>query len=267
MLQVNMGRRSILRTRMVNSKRITETGKQVRSLRRKSIYFYRQKKKKNNRPKPTLSDQPSLMPSDQPSSVPSDKPSLMPSDKPSLMPSDQPTLMPSFMPSESFKPTVCVDLSNSPFPSFADLEELKAAAHSWVNGGQSDVEDEYGPIEDWNVECVTDMTKLFCGHSDCEDSSEMLEFNGDISKWNVGQLGNMNMMFREADAFNVDISKWNVEAATAMRRVFYHTNAFNINLCEWGEKADPNVITTQMFDGSNCPNEDEPPPNWCFSCN
>jgi len=269
-----------------------------KKFKKKKYLFLPTKTKKTNRPTLTPSDRPTLMPSDQPSLMPSDKPTLsdqpssMSSDKPSLMPSDQPTLMPSLMPSESFKPTVCVDLSTSSFSSFADLEELKAAAHSWVNGGQSDVEAEYGPIEDWNVECVTDMTKLFCGHVDCEDFSEMLEFNGDISKWNVGrvtntlqmfrnanefnvdiskwdvgQLGNMNMMFREADAFNVDISKWNVEAATAMRRVFYHTNAFNINLCEWGEKADSDVITIQMFDGSNCPNEDEPPPNWCFSCN
>jgi len=216
----------------------------------------------------------------------SDKPSLMLSDRPTS--SDQPTLIPS----ESFKPSVCVDLSMSSFPSFENLEQLKTAVNSWVNGGQSDEEAIYGPFEDWNVECVTSMEKLFCGHVDCEDSLLMLEFNADISKWNVGrvtntlqmfrnanefnvdiskwdvgQLGNMNMMFREADAFNVDISKWNVEATTAMRRVFYHTNAFNINLCEWGEKADPNVITIQMFDGSNCPNEDEPPPNWCFSCN
>merc|ERR1711884_885182 len=224
-----------------------------KKFKKKKYLFLPTKTKKNNRPtmpsdkpslmpsdQPTLSDQPSSMPSDQPSSMPSDKPSLMPSDKPSLMPSDQPTLMPSLMPSESFKPSVCVDLSTSSFSSFADLEELKAAAHSWVNGGQSDVEAEYGPIEDWNVECVTDMTKLFCGHNDCEDSSKMLDFNADISKWNVGrvtttlqmfrnanefnvdiskwdvgQLGNMNMMFREADSFNVDISKWNVEAATA----------------------------------------------------
>merc|ERR1719410_2826353 len=171
-----------------------------KKFKKKKYLFLPTKTKKNNRPtmpsdkpslmpsdQPTLSDQPSsmssdkpsLMPSDQPSSMPSDKPSLMPSDKPSLMPSDQPTLMPSFMPSESFKPTVCVDLSNSPFPSFENLEELKAAAHSWVNGGQSGVEAEYGPIEDWNVECVTDMTKLFCGHNDCEDSSEMLDFNAD----------------------------------------------------------------------------------------
>merc|ERR1719232_641329 len=263
--------------------------------------------KKTTRTSMMPSDKPSSMPSDKPSSMPSDQPSvtkkttrtsMMPSDKPSSIPSDKPSSMPSDQPSStkkttrtptssdqpsfkptlmpSFKPSACVDLSMSPFPSFADLEELKDAANLWVNGSQSDVEAEYGPIEDWNVECVTDMTKLFCGlgglshfENNCDEFAKMQEFNADISEWNVGQLGNMNMMFREADSFNVDISKWNVAAVTNMRRVFYH-NVFNINLCEWGEKAQSieNIYTFQMFDGSNCPNEDEPTAtNWCFNCN
>merc|ERR1711884_690673 len=88
-----------------------------KKFKKKKYLFLPTKTRKNNRP--TMpSDKPSLMPSDQPTS----------SDQPSLMPSDQPTLMPSLMPSESFKPSVCVDLSTSSFSSFADLEELKAAA-------------------------------------------------------------------------------------------------------------------------------------------
>lgn len=35
------------------------------------------------------------------------------------------------------------------------------------------------------------------------------EFNGDISKWDVSNVENMNSMFEES-SFNGDISKWDV---------------------------------------------------------
>jgi surface protein len=40
-------------------------------------------------------------------------------------------------------------------------------------------------------------------------------FNGDISKWNVSNVKNMNGMFYSCD-FNKDISKWNVSKVEDM---------------------------------------------------
>merc|ERR1719420_2700779 len=100
---------------------------------------------------------PSLMTSSSPSLPPSSDPSLMPSDKPSLMSSDKPSLMSSNKPSESFMPSVCSEPSMS---SFANLADLEIAADMWIYN-ESQAEEIYGPIEDWDVKCVTDMNRLF----------------------------------------------------------------------------------------------------------
>merc|ERR1711983_314672 len=110
------------------------------------------------------SSDPSLMPSSSPSQPPSSDPSLMSSDKPSykpsLMSSDKPSLMSSNKPSESFMPSVCSEPSMS---SFANLADLEIAADMWIYN-ESQAEEIYGPIEDWDVKCVTDMNRLFCGY-------------------------------------------------------------------------------------------------------
>merc|ERR1719183_2443065 len=59
----------------------------------------------------------------------------------------------------------------------------------------------YGPIGDWDVTSVKDMSSLFA-------NSE--SFNGDISKWDVSRVTNMSGMFNEAKSFKGDISQWNV---------------------------------------------------------
>merc|ERR1711983_730273 len=132
------------------------------------------------------SSDPSLMPSSSPSQPPSSDPSLMSSDKPS----DKPSLMTSSKPSESFMPSVCSEPSMS---SFANLADLEIAADMWIYN-ESQAEEIYGPIKDWDVKCVTDMNRLFCGYDNdandptktCRDSAEkMYYFNADISKWNV----------------------------------------------------------------------------------
>ena len=39
-------------------------------------------------------------------------------------------------------------------------------------------------------------------------------FNGDISKWNTGQVTTMYYMFHHASAFNQDIGSWNTAQVT-----------------------------------------------------
>ena len=45
------------------------------------------------------------------------------------------------------------------------------------------------------------------------------EFNGDISKWNVSNVTNMNAMFNDS-IFNQDISNWNVSNVKNMKICF-----------------------------------------------
>ena len=59
--------------------------------------------------------------------------------------------------------------------------------------------DPHGPIGEWDVSSVTDMSRIF---------SEANSFTGDISKWDVSGVTTMAGMFHGAASFNGDISKW-----------------------------------------------------------
>jgi surface protein len=63
------------------------------------------------------------------------------------------------------------------------------------------------------------MKELFKGKS---------EFNDDISKWNVSNVTDMNMMFF-GTLFNGDISGWNVSSVTNISGMFRNTS-FNRNI-------------------------------------
>ena len=85
------------------------------------------------------------------------------------------------------------------------------------------------------------------------------EFNGDISKWNVGKVKDMDRMFRRSK-FNKDISKWNVSSVTNMRYMF-DRSTFNQDLSSWmvtnvteciGFSRDNFIWTKPKPDFTNC---------------
>ena len=82
----------------------------------------------------------------------------------------------------------------------------------------------HGPIGEWDVSDVTDMSSLFQFHK---------SFNADLSKWNVARVTDMSYMFRGARSFNADISNWNVASVTDMTRMFFGATSFNVDLSEW----------------------------------
>jgi len=85
---------------------------------------------------------------------------------------------------------------------------------------------------------ITDMHRLFV-------SSELrLEFNGDISKWDVSHVTDMGGMFMRAD-FNGDISKWDVSNVANMRYMFFGSK-FAGDISGWKVKQDVKHIS--MFD-------------------
>jgi surface protein len=79
-------------------------------------------------------------------------------------------------------------------------------------------------ISNWNVEQVTDMSKMFHGAT---------VFDADISKWNVASTTNMMWMFYDATFFNADISNWNVARVTDTRNMFGGAASFNADISKW----------------------------------
>ena len=91
-----------------------------------------------------------------------------------------------------------------------------------------------GPIGDWDVTAVTDMSQVFDGDEGKDSYVAGAErFHGDISKWDVSRVTNMFSMFRHAKAFNGDISKWDVSRVTSMNSMFSNTIAFNADISNW----------------------------------
>ena len=93
-----------------------------------------------------------------------------------------------------------------------------------------------GDISKWNVSNVTNMNSMFFGSA----------FNGDISEWDVSNVTNMEEMFC-CSYFNNDISKWNVSNVTSMKGMFSHSE-FNGDISNWNIDKVNNM--RNMFSGS-----------------
>ena len=100
---------------------------------------------------------------------------------------------------------------------------------------------------------ITDMEDLF------EDSI----FNGDISRWDVSNVENMNTMFHNAYLFNQNISNWDVSNVRTANYMFCNAKTFNQNISNW------NVVNMQsiqgMFNGAISFNQDIS--TWCIQSN
>ena len=102
-----------------------------------------------------------------------------------------------------------------------------------------------GDISKWDVGNVTNMSGMF----------EQSEFNGDISKWDVSNVTSMDAMFCQSK-FNGDISKWNVSNVLDMEHMFFMSE-FNGNISEWS--INKYAIMNEMFHKSPLENN---PPAW-----
>ena len=120
-------------------------------------------------------------------------------------------------------------------------EELKAAVDTCIKTSRvgNCAEDLHGPIREWDVSEMTDMSELFQGAT---------AFNTDISKWKVSRVILMDGMFDGAASFNGDISNWDVSSVTTMHSMFKGATSFNIDISKW----DVSSVTSMeyMFNGA-----------------
>ena len=159
------------------------------------------------------------------------------------------------------------------YEAFGDGERTVGGIHTAVEAWLADpaaAKHLYGPIASWNtseVMCsnyfrspvspvstttltpsalspqVTDMSGLFDDSKDGHSS-----FNGDLSRWDVGQVTNMHGMFSGATSFNGDLSSWDVGQVTTMHRMFWGATSFNHQL--GGTWSQSTASRTGMFSNS-----------------
>merc|ERR1712194_135312 len=71
----------------------------------------------------------------------------------------------------------------------------------------------YGPIADWDVSAISDMSNLF---------KDLKYFNADISSWHTSGVTDMNWMFASAQSFNQPLS-FDTSSVTTMESMFSWT--------------------------------------------
>ena len=113
--------------------------------------------------------------------------------------------------------------------------------------------EQYGDKADLNdidISNINDLSFLFSKVNNINGTkrkNNLYKFNGDISKWNVSKVENMEGMFSESN-FNGDISEWNVSNVTNMTRMFAHSK-FNKDISKWNVGKVINMNC--MFIGAN----------------
>merc|ERR1719198_2212216 len=96
-----------------------------------------------------------------------------------------------------------------------------------------------GDISKWDVSSVTNMQGMF---------NHAKHFNTDISKWTVSSVTTFQGMFHTAEAFNHDLNLWDVSSATSLKNMFHHAKSFSQTLC--GAWATSRADKEGMFTGS-----------------
>ena len=89
---------------------------------------------------------------------------------------------------------------------------------------RTEIIEEWGMIENWNVSQVTDMKGMF---------KNAENFNQDIGEWNVSNVTDMSNLFSFATNFNQDIGGWNVSKVNKMTKMFIGAKNFNQDIGEW----------------------------------
>jgi len=87
-----------------------------------------------------------------------------------------------------------------------------------------------GPIADWDVSAITDMSSLFKEDNDDyaydDPGSDLKGFNADISGWDTSSVTDMNNMFFKMSDFNQLLS-FDTSSVTDMNNMFNRASAFN----------------------------------------
>jgi len=129
----------------------------------------------------------------------------------------------------------------------ADKNELILWIHKFYGGDRTK-----GPIGNWDVSHITDMSNLFCHKT---------TFNDPLNNWDVSNVTDMSGMFNSCTNFNQPLDTWNVSNVTNMMFMFLNCTNFNQPLDTWNVSNVTNMFC--MF--KNCTNFNQPLNTWNVS--
>jgi len=100
-------------------------------------------------------------------------------------------------------------------------------------------------LNDIDVSKIKDMSYLCNPYRDFE----FINFNGDVSMWNVSNVENMGYMFGYCNNFNCDLSQWDTSNVKNMFAMFRGCKLFNQDLNSW----DVSKVENMWFAFHDCP--------------
>lgn len=122
-------------------------------------------------------------------------------------------------------------------------ENIHHAVKSWVQDHDETLS-LFGPIDQWDTSRVTDMTRLFS----MEREPSLVNFNANITHWDVSQVTSLRNTFYGNTAMNFDLHRWNVSSVTDMSGAFAHTQAYEGHgLRDWASATSQVVNASHMF--------------------
>ena len=128
-------------------------------------------------------------------------------------------------------------------------EDIRKAVKEWHKDRVA-AERRYGHISDWDVSRVTNMSGLFwmdiadCKETGMESFRRGIYFNDDLSRWETGNVTDMQRMFQGARRFCGDLSQWQTGKVTNMSEMFRGAENFKCDLSQWqtGNVTDMNYM-------------------------
>lgn len=138
---------------------------------------------------------------------------------------------------------------------FIKIEKGKAFVEAYGDGfefgeGLKGLQDDFIDIKSWGGLKIKYGSRLFeffknlhitandaPDLSECEDMSGMFlgchSFNGDLSRWDVGNVRYMRCMFLDCKSFNGNLSEWDVSNVKDMESMFFGCYSFTGDLSKW----------------------------------
>lgn len=119
---------------------------------------------------------------------------------------------------------------------------IKLAINEYLDSSSNAI-NKYGPINNWDLYNVTDMSNLFRNTS----------FNEDISSWRVSNVTNMSSTFDGASEFNQNINNWDTSNVILFSYCFKNATKFNQPLNNWNTSKTKYI--NSMFENCNLFNQ------------